>query len=69
MISDNINSIRERISRACLRAGRSPSEVTLIAVAKTFPAAAVREAADAGAADVGENYVQELLAKSCSTNH
>ncbi len=63
MISDNINSIRERISRACLRAGRSPSEVTLIAVAKTFPAVAVREAADAGAADVGENYVQELLAK------
>jgi PLP dependent protein len=63
MISDNINVIRERISRACLSAGRSPSEVTLIAVAKTFPASAVREAVDGGAADVGENYVQELLAK------
>ena len=63
MISDNINAIRERVSRACRAAGRSPSEVTLVAVAKTFPVAAVREAAEAGAVDVGENYVQELLAK------
>lgn len=63
MISDNINTIRERISRACVRAGRPASDVTLIAVAKTFPAEAVREAFAAGAADVGENYVQELLAK------
>jgi len=63
MISDNINTIRERISRACARAGRPASDVTLIAVAKTFPAEAVREAIAAGAADVGENYVQELLAK------
>ncbi len=63
MISDNINTIREKVSHACVRAGRSPSDVTLIAVAKTFPADAVREAFNAGAADVGENYVQELLAK------
>ena len=63
MISDNINTIREKISRACARAGRSPTEVTLLAVGKTFPPAAVREAVDAGVADIGENYVQELLAK------
>ena len=63
MISDNINTIREKVSRACARAGRSPSDVTLIAVAKTFPVKAVRQAFEAGAADVGENYVQELLAK------
>jgi PLP dependent protein len=63
MISDNINTIREKISRACARAGRSSSEVTLIAVGKTFPSSALREALDAGVADVGENYVQELLAK------
>jgi len=63
MISDNINTIRDRVSRACARAGRSPSGVTLIAVAKTFPSAAVQGAVDAGVADVGENYVQELLAK------
>lgn len=63
MISDNINTIREKISRACARAGRSSSEVTLVAVGKTFPSSAVLEAVDAGVADVGENYVQELLAK------
>jgi pyridoxal phosphate enzyme (YggS family) len=37
--------------------------VTLVAVAKTFPAGAVREAIRAGVADIGENYVQELLGK------
>jgi len=63
MISDNIDRIREKISRACARAGRTPSEVTLLAVAKTFPAGAVREAIEAGVTDIGENYVQELLAK------
>jgi pyridoxal phosphate enzyme (YggS family) len=63
MISDNISAIREKISRACTRAGRPPDGVTLVAVAKTFPARAVREAFEAGVKDVGENYVQELLSK------
>ena len=63
MISDNINSIREKISRACARAGRSSSEITLLAVGKTFPSPEVREAVEAGVADIGENYVQELLSK------
>ena len=49
--------------QACLRAGRDPSEVTLVAVAKTFPIERVREALRAGVVDVGENYVQELLDK------
>ena len=63
MISDTIDAIRQRISRACASAGRNQSEVTLVAVAKTFPARAVREAVDAGVTDIGENYVQELLGK------
>lgn len=63
MISERINEIRQRIALACRRAGRSASEVTLVAIAKTFPAGAVREAVHAGAADIGENYVQELLGK------
>jgi pyridoxal phosphate enzyme (YggS family) len=63
MVSENINVLREAISRSCVRAGRSPSEVTLVAVAKTFPPSAVREALEAGVADIGENYVQELLTK------
>jgi pyridoxal phosphate enzyme (YggS family) len=63
MISEHCGAVRERISLACRRAGRDPAEVTLVGVAKTFPAGAVREAIRAGVADIGENYVQELLAK------
>ncbi len=63
MISDNVDRIRERIDLACRRAGRSPSEVTLIAVGKTFGWETVAEAVRAGVTDIGENYVQELLAK------
>ena len=59
----SIETIKLRIAQACLRAGRDPAEVTLVAVAKTFPAGAVAEAVEAGVADVGENYVQELLEK------
>jgi len=61
MISENIRTIRGRISDACIRAGREPSEVTLVAVAKTFPGVAVREVVKAGVTDIGENYVQEAL--------
>ncbi|MEW6510453.1 MAG: YggS family pyridoxal phosphate-dependent enzyme [Bacteroidota bacterium] len=63
MISERIDAIRQRIDFACRRAGRSAADVTLIAVTKTLPAEAVRETVAAGTADVGENYVQELLAK------
>jgi len=63
MIAERLEKIRQRIAGACDRAGRNPAEVTLIAVAKTFPPDAVREAVALGAVDVGENYVQELLSK------
>jgi len=63
MISERIIEVRQRIAHACRRAGRVASEVTLVAVAKTFPAGAVREAFHGGVADIGENYVQELLGK------
>ncbi|HTS00383.1 MAG TPA: YggS family pyridoxal phosphate-dependent enzyme [Bacteroidota bacterium] len=63
MISDNITAIRERIAGACRRAGRPESDVTLLAVGKTFPASTILEAVRGGIGDVGENYVQELLAK------
>jgi PLP dependent protein len=63
MIHENIRVIRDRIDAACARSGRDPLDVTLLAVSKTFPAAAVAEALDAGLTDVGENYVQELLTK------
>jgi PLP dependent protein len=62
-IGERWNAVRARVDAACERAGRSPSEVTIIAVSKTHPAEAVREAAAAGATDFGENYAQELAAK------
>lgn len=55
--------VKARVDAACVRAGRDPAGVTIIAVSKTHPASAVREAAAAGATDFGENYAQELVAK------
>jgi pyridoxal phosphate enzyme (YggS family) len=63
LLQKSIEVIKLRIGQACLRAGRDPADVTLVAVSKTFPAGAVAEAVEAGVADVGENYVQELLGK------
>ena len=48
-IARALKLVRERISAAALRAGRNPTEITLVAVSKTFPAQAVREAMEAGA--------------------
>lgn len=63
MISANLDVLKERIRQACNRSGRDPAEVALVAVSKTFPPDALREAIRAGVADLGENYVQELLGK------
>ena len=55
--------VQEKIERACERAGRNPSEVTLVLVTKNVSVEKMREAYDAGARDFGENRVQEFLAK------
>lgn len=52
-----------RVERAAERARRDPSEITVIAVSKTFPADAIAEVLEAGATDVGENRAQELRDK------
>jgi PLP dependent protein len=62
-ITHNLHDVRRRISQACSQAGRPDSAVTLLAVSKTFPAEAVREAHAAGQTAFGENYVQEALDK------
>jgi pyridoxal phosphate enzyme (YggS family) len=62
-IADNILALAARIDTAAKAAGRDPSTVRLLAVSKTKPAGAVREAYAAGVRDVGENYLQEALAK------
>jgi len=53
-----------RIADACARAGRSPGDVTLVAVSKTVDASRVRAAVAAGFTVLGENRVQELVAKA-----
>ncbi len=63
MIAASLFDVRERIKVACLRCGRRPEGVLLVAVSKTFDAECVRQAIDAGQRDFGENYVQELQAK------
>jgi pyridoxal phosphate enzyme (YggS family) len=62
-IGINLQEVKRRIVAACVAAGRSEQSVTLLAVGKTFPAAALREAFAAGQRAFGENYVQEALAK------
>ncbi len=63
MIAARVSAVRERIARAAARAGRRPEEVRLLAVSKTQPPEAVREAFAAGLLDFGENRVQEAQAK------
>ena len=65
-ISSNLQAVKRRIIRACSATGRDPASVTLLAVSKTFPAAALREAHAAGQQCFGENYVQEALAKQAA---
>ena len=62
-IADNIRSIRERMARAALAAGRRPEEVLLVGASKMNGAAACREAIAAGIDALGENRVQEMTAK------
>lgn len=63
IISTNLQAVNARIAAAAQAAGRNPESVRLLAVSKTFPPQAVREAADAGQRAFGENYVQEGVAK------
>jgi pyridoxal phosphate enzyme (YggS family) len=63
VIPDRVAAVRDRIARAARRAGRAPEEVTLVAISKTHPAEAVREAFAAGLRHFGENKVQEAEGK------
>ncbi|HSF02269.1 MAG TPA: YggS family pyridoxal phosphate-dependent enzyme, partial [Solirubrobacterales bacterium] len=63
MIAERVAAVRDRIARAAERASRPPDSVTLVAVSKTHPAQAVREAFAAGVRDFGENRVQEAEPK------
>jgi hypothetical protein len=62
-IRDNLLKVRERIERAAQKAGRAAEEIKLVAVSKTVEVARIKEAIDAGASILGENYVQEAQRK------
>ena len=63
MIASRVAAVRERIARAAARARRSPHDITLVAIGKTQPPEALREAFAAGVRHFGENKVQEAEGK------
>lgn len=63
-----LQALHGRVERACAAAGRDPSEVSLIAVTKTYPAADVVLLAELGVTDVGENRDQEAAAKAAAVH-
>lgn len=64
MISENLKQVHQNIQSACLRGGRSPADITLIAVSKTKPLEELFEAYGCGERNFGENKVQEILQKA-----
>ena len=62
-VSANLAQVRKRIELACQAVGRASDTVKLLAVSKTMPAQAVREAYAAGQLAFGENYIQEAVDK------
>jgi PLP dependent protein len=62
-ISDNLRRVQDRIANAAITAGRKPHEITLVAVSKTKPVAAIAAALAAGQTVFGENRVQEAAGK------
>jgi hypothetical protein len=63
-IKAGLHAVRARIAAACQAAGRSPADVTLIAITKTRPASDIRLLSELGVTDVGENRAQEAAAKA-----
>ena len=62
-VAERLAAVRERIRELALRHSRDPEDVHLLAVSKTKPVDAVREAFAAGQRDFGENHLQDALTK------
>jgi hypothetical protein len=63
MITENLQLLRKRIEEICERVSRSHEDIKLIAVSKTFGAAEIEQALQAGQKEFGENKAQELVSK------
>ncbi|HKD63112.1 MAG TPA: YggS family pyridoxal phosphate-dependent enzyme [Candidatus Acidoferrales bacterium] len=62
-LASNLREIRQRMARSASRAGRAAEDITLVAVSKTFPPEAIRDAYELGVRHFGENRVQEWESK------
>jgi pyridoxal phosphate enzyme (YggS family) len=65
---DKLKQVRDRIEKACTKARRDPSEVTLIAVTKTAAPEQIREILQLGVCDLGESRVQVLTQRAVQIN-
>ncbi|MCS6915551.1 MAG: YggS family pyridoxal phosphate-dependent enzyme [Myxococcales bacterium] len=63
-LAGRLAAVRAAVQAACVRAGRDPASVTLVAVSKGQPVAALAAALSLGQRDLGENYAQELRDKA-----
>lgn len=68
-VARNLRRVQERIRAAAERSGRDPQDVKLVVVTKTVPPDRIREAIEAGATILGENYVQEARRKIAELGH
>ena len=62
-MKDRLEAVKKRIKAAAEAANRTLDSIRLVAVSKTVPAEVVKEAIEAGATDLGENYIQEAREK------
>ncbi len=62
-IGENYLSVKERVAAAAQKSGRTGEDIMLIAVSKTKPVSEIKQAVEAGAHILGENKVQEVMAK------
>jgi pyridoxal phosphate enzyme (YggS family) len=62
-ITDHLRQVRDRVKNAASVAGRAADEITIVAVSKKHPVAAIEAAYAAGQRDFGENFVQEAVSK------
>ena len=67
-ICQNIENLKTRITKACESAGRNPDEITLVAISKTKPLEAIKEAFKCGQVHFGENRAKELQDKMDAWN-
>jgi len=63
-VAERMESVRERIAQACERTGRSPDEITIVAISKTFPMQAIESGKAAGLDHFGENRARQLRDKA-----